>query len=136
MKLKTNRTFTEWPRPKIRNKKNINLSWNTDNQEDQAVIFREKEREREREEKKKVHWRQTKLPRVIRIAPIKRGHNNAFNNMVKRYFWMSWDAAHTAQSTWVLPTCSRLWYMCAHLFFFHYEYTKIPLDARFMFLLL
>jgi hypothetical protein len=52
MKLKTNRTFTEWPRPKIRNKKNINLSWNTDNQEDQAVIFREKERERERGEKK------------------------------------------------------------------------------------
>ena len=51
MKLKTNRTFTEWPRSKIRNKKNMNLSWNTDNQEDQAVIFREGERERGEEKR-------------------------------------------------------------------------------------
>jgi hypothetical protein len=40
IKLKTNKIFTREPRLKMRNQKNNNWSWNTNNQEDQAVIFK------------------------------------------------------------------------------------------------
>jgi len=50
MKLKTNKTFIKWLRPKIKNQKNRDWSWNTNNQEGKAVIFRDGERG-----EKKVH---------------------------------------------------------------------------------
>jgi hypothetical protein len=44
IKLKTNKTFTRESRPKTRNQKNRDWSWNTNNQEGQNVILREEER--------------------------------------------------------------------------------------------
>jgi hypothetical protein len=39
MKLKTNKTFTKEPIPKIKNQNNKNWSWNVNNQEGQTTIF-------------------------------------------------------------------------------------------------
>ena len=39
MKLKTNKTFIKASKQKLRNEKNKNWSWNTNNQEGQAIIF-------------------------------------------------------------------------------------------------
>jgi hypothetical protein len=45
MKLKTNKTSIKGPKPKIRNQKNKDWSWNINNQEGQAIIFKGEERE-------------------------------------------------------------------------------------------
>jgi TnpA family transposase len=42
MKLKTNNFFTRDLRIKIRNQKNKDQSWNTNNREDEAIIFSDK----------------------------------------------------------------------------------------------
>jgi len=44
MKLKINKFFMKEPRIKIRNQKNKDWSWNTNNKEDQTIIFKREER--------------------------------------------------------------------------------------------
>ena len=39
MKLKTNKIFIKGSKQKLRNKKNKNWSWKTNNQEGQGIIF-------------------------------------------------------------------------------------------------
>jgi hypothetical protein len=76
MKLKINKIFMKEPRIKIRKQKNKDWSWNTNNKEDQTIIFKEGERKKE---KKKPCWRQTALP-------TRRGCQGDSNDMVERHF--------------------------------------------------
>jgi hypothetical protein len=49
MKLKTNKTCIKGPTIKIKNQKNKDWSWNTNNKEDQTIIFgRKGEKKREK----------------------------------------------------------------------------------------
>ena len=49
MKLKTNKTCIKGPTIKIKNQKNKDWSWNTNNKEDQTIIFgRKGEKRREK----------------------------------------------------------------------------------------
>jgi hypothetical protein len=44
MKFKTNKIFTKRPKTKIKNQKNMNWIWNTNNKDDQAIILEGGER--------------------------------------------------------------------------------------------
>jgi len=72
-------TFTKELRPEIRNKKNKDWSWNTNNQEGQVIILGRRERK-----KKGSRW-QTRPPSEICIALAWKGYSDVFNNTIEGY---------------------------------------------------
>jgi hypothetical protein len=76
MKLKTNKTFTKEPIPKIKNQNNKNWSWNVNNQEGQTTIFGGREG--------KFFFVVTKSNHQRRhVTPTGRVHGDASNGIVK-----------------------------------------------------
>jgi hypothetical protein len=83
--IKINKTFTKRWRTRIRNQKNKDWSWNTNNKEDQIVNFKGEER---KEDKKSLinnksphhHWY---------AAPIGKERGDASNDMVEGHFWLT-----------------------------------------------
>jgi hypothetical protein len=76
MKLKTNKTFTKEPIPKIKNQNNKNWSWNVNNQEGQTTIFEGREGKKKFVVTKSNHQRR-------HVTPTGRVHGDASNGIVK-----------------------------------------------------
>jgi hypothetical protein len=88
MKFKINKTFTKGSRTKIKNQKNKDWNWNTNNKVDRAVLFRREER------KKTIILLMTNHPAVIYTCRTTgEGLNNASKND-GRTFFCYWKASH------------------------------------------
>jgi hypothetical protein len=70
MKLKINKIFMKEPRIKIRKQKNKDWSWNTNNKEDQTIIFKEGEKKKEKKNHAggKLPYQQEEDAKVIQMT--------------------------------------------------------------------
>jgi hypothetical protein len=105
MELKK-KTSIKRSKPKLRNQKNRDWSWNINNQDGQTIIFKGEEREKQK-------WKCLLV--IIRTTIGDTCHNkrkmthDTFNDTVERYFWMLGGATRA-------PGCAT--HACPFLFFY------------------
>ena len=103
MKLKTNKTFTKGSRQKIRNQKNKDWSWNINNNEGLAVIFRGGER---KEGNKKERFICNKLEHYQwHVLHQQKENRQSFQRHDERAILKVRKRSRIAQSAMTPPTC-------------------------------